>query len=299
VSTILGLPPGLHPNISEKDYHADNLCEVPTLSCSLSKVLIGKSPLHAWHAHPRLGAKGEEHDSTPEQELGSASHKLNLGKGADIDILDADDWRKGEARDFRKAARAAGRIPLLRKNVANLELQRAELRRQLSDRGLLEMFDAALPELVCVYDDGPVRCRAMLDKTFIDEANGRAVIFDLKNCESANPGGLGKLIFNQHYDMQERSYVRGLECVRPDLAGKVEFRFLFIETEAPFCLTVAELDGESRTLGASKWARAWQMWHECLKQDRWPAYGTALERIAPPGWGLAAEMGANPILPSR
>jgi len=296
--SLLNLPTGLHPNVSEKDYHADLVCGVPTLSCSLAKVLIGKSPLHGWHAHPRLGAKGEDHDSTPEQELGSASHKLNLGKGADIDILDADDWRKGDAKEFRKAARVAGRIPVLKKHMDNLELQRASLRGQLDERGMLEMFDAALPELVCIYDDGPVRCRAMFDKIYIDEANKRAVIFDLKNCDSANPGGLGKLVFNQHYDMQERSYVRGLECVRPDLVGRIELRFLFIETEAPFCLTVAELDGESRTLGSSKWARAWQMWHECLRADRWPAYGNKLVHVEPPTYALASEIGANPILPS-
>lgn len=298
MSEVLNLQPGLHPGISEAAYHRDALCATPTLSCSLAKVLIAKSPLHAWTAHPRLGGKDAEHESTPEQELGSASHKLNLGKGADIDILDADDWRKGDAKEFRKTARAAGRIPLLKKNLANLELQRAALRRQLDERGMLAMFDAAAPELVCIYDDGPVRCRAMFDKTFIDESAKRAVIFDLKNCESANPAGLGKLIYNQSYDMQNVSYDRGLSVLRPDLAGRIDFRFLFIETEFPFCLTVAELDGESRTLGSSKWARAWQMWHECLKADKWPAYGSALERISPPGWGLAAEMGANPILPT-
>lgn len=288
---------GLHFDIDEKRYHADDLCETPTLSCSLAKVLISKSPLHAWRAHPRLGGT-PSHESTPEQELGSASHKLNLGRGAEIAVLDHKDWRKGEAKDDRKAARDAGKIPILRDDLVRAEKQRDEFRRQMESRGLLAAFDEASPEVVMIYDDGPRRCRAMIDKLFIDEVNKRAIIFDLKNCESANPGALGKLVYNQSYDMQEVSYTRGLEILRPDLAGRIDFRFLFLEIEDPFCLTVAELTGESRVLGQSKWARAWQMWHECLTADRWPAYGNTLARVEPPGWALAAEMGSSPILPS-
>lgn len=292
----LNLQPGFYPDVSEKDYHADNLCDVPTLSCSLAKVLIEKSPLHAWCQHPRLGNKVHR-ESTPEQELGSASHKKILGKGADVAIFTGDSWRGNEAKGFRAEARAAGRIPVLAEDVTALEQQRIRFREQLAERGLLKFFDEATPEVVIVYDDGPRRCRAMLDKLYIDEVAKRAIIFDVKNCGSANPGGLGRLVFNQHYDMQECSYKRAVEILRPDLAGRVEFKFGFVEESFPFALTVAELDGESHSLGQSKWSRAWQMWHECLTADQWPGYSKTVARLEPPAFGLAAEIAANPILP--
>jgi hypothetical protein len=292
----LGLQPGIYPDVSERDYHADNLCEVPTLSCSIAKVLINQSPLHAWCEHPRLGNKRVD-EPTAEMEFGAAVHALILGKGAKLAIGEWPTWQAKDARAFRDAARERGDIPILRHRLDAAEEQKAEFISQLADFGLLSRFNAAQPEVVVVYNDSGVLCRAMFDRLFVDEEAKRATIFDLKTTENVNPKALGRLIFNQHYDMQESSYTQALERVRPDLAGRIEFIFGFQETAFPFVLQPATLSGESHTLGVSKWTRAWQMWSECLKANRWPKYSKEIIRAEAPEWALSAEMGANPILP--
>lgn len=293
----LNLQPGLHENVSEKVYHADELCAVPTLSCSIGKTIINQSPLHAWCEHPRLGGKRDD-DPTSEMDFGSAAHKLCLGKGAELAVCAEKDWKKKDAQAFRDEARAAGNIPILEHKYGLACRQRDALMRQLAKHGdIFHRFHAAKPEVVVIFDDGPVRCRAMFDKLFIDEQSRRATIFDIKTTESANPKGLGRLIFNQHYDMQEASYTNGLGLVRPDLAGRIDFVFLFLETANPFFLQPAKLNGESHTLGVSKWGRAWTSWEACLRLNVWPGFSETVESIEPPKWGLDSEMGANPIVP--
>ncbi len=271
---------------------------MPTLSCSTAKTLINDSPIHCWAAHPRLGNKVVR-EPTPEMEFGSACHKLILGKGAEIAVCPEETWQKKDAKEFRIQAREAGQIPILaHKHQKALEMKTAFLR-QMEEFGLLLPFIAANPEVVMIYNDGNVRVRAMLDKLYINEEAKRATVFDLKSTDSANPDGLGRLIFNQHYDMQEFSYLSGLGIVRHDLSGRSEFIFLFQETEFPFCLTPATLNGEAKALGCSKWTRAWQMWEACTRTNIWPSYSTSIVRVEPPKFGLASEMGAKAIMPPR
>lgn len=286
------LAPGLHFDIPAELYHADELCERPTLSCSLAKTIKNKSPQHAYYEHPRLGGTGKD-EPTPEMETGSAIHVELLGRGGQLAICNEADWRKKDAQTFRDEARKEGKIPILSHKLTSIRILRDAFLKQLGEAGLREQFDAALPEVVVLYDDGPVRCRAMLDKVLINETTKRATIFDVKSTDSANPSGLGRLIFNQDYDMQCVSYIHALECVRPELAGRIDFIFFFIEAAFPFCLTPAQLNGESAMLGTSKWYRAHAAWERCLRTGFWPAYGTEIVRVEPPAWGLNAEMGAS------
>jgi len=69
----------------------------------------GTLPLHARYAHPKLG--GGVRESTDAQNRGSIIHKLLLGKGSEIAIINHDDYRKTEAREARDAALNAGQIP--------------------------------------------------------------------------------------------------------------------------------------------------------------------------------------------
>lgn len=290
------LSPGLYPDISDDDYHADLLCGVPTLSVSLAKVLINDSPRHAHAVHPRLGNKVVR-EPTAEMEYGSACHKLLLGRGAEIAVCAEETWQKKVAQEFRREARETGKIPILAHKWEKAQQMQNEFLRQMGEFGLLEKFIAAQSEVVMIYDEGSVRCRAMLDKLHVDEQMARATIFDLKNTDSANPNGLGRQIFNMHYDMQDSAYSNGLSLLRPDLAGRIEFIFLFQEVDYPFCLQPAMLNGESKTLGCSKWSRAWQMWDACTKTGKWPSYSTEIVRVEPPAFGLNSEMGAKAILP--
>ena len=56
--------PGLYPNVTAKDYHAD-CCESVSLNSTIAKILVSQSPKHAWLKHPRLGGAKPEADIRP------------------------------------------------------------------------------------------------------------------------------------------------------------------------------------------------------------------------------------------
>ncbi len=68
------LAQGIHLSVPSAVYFADPAAQ-PSLTQSIAKILIEKSPLHAWHEHPRLGGKPDEPDDTysSARAIGSAS----------------------------------------------------------------------------------------------------------------------------------------------------------------------------------------------------------------------------------
>src|SRR5882757_8458449 len=104
--------PGIYRGISESDYRSDP-CPVPSFTQSLCKVIIERSPKHAWIASPRLNPQFEYDDDT-KFDIGNIAHRLVLGRGKEIEILDFADWRKKEAQEARETAADHGRIAVLR-----------------------------------------------------------------------------------------------------------------------------------------------------------------------------------------
>jgi hypothetical protein len=114
--------PGIYRNFPTAAYFADPTPE-PSLSQSLAKILLEQSPLHAFHAHPRLhvGVADEDEDEGAEKydsvkAIGNAAHALMLDRGKEVVIGEFKDWRKKEARDFRAMNLANGKEPILSKN---------------------------------------------------------------------------------------------------------------------------------------------------------------------------------------
>jgi hypothetical protein len=95
--------PGFY-RIAARDYHADP-CIVPSLSSGVAETIVMKSPLHGWHAHPRLNPEFRSEERT-EFDIGSAAHALLLEGEDRMTVIPFADYRKQEARDLRDAARA-------------------------------------------------------------------------------------------------------------------------------------------------------------------------------------------------
>lgn len=292
---ILGLQPGLHPDISDTDYHADNLCSVPTLSCSLAKTLISESPLHGFYAHPRLGLKaGEGDESSKAMDYGSLGHALILGKGAEVEIGQWDDWKKKEAREFRDAAREAGKIPVLQCVYDRAEQMKDAALEGIDRLGYGERFDRAMKEVVLLWKDGEIMLRAKLDA--LDRQPDFATIFDLKITERAHPDIIARQIGPMNYDLQNIWYESGVPALFPELAGRTKFVYFFVESEFPFSVVEINLSGEFRALGEMKFKRAKTIWSMGCKTGVWPGYAQHPLTIFPKPWELAHEM--EQVIPS-
>jgi hypothetical protein len=264
--------PGFYPDIPADEYHADP-CPIPSLSSSIAKIILEQSPLHAWHCHPRLNEEMDaDSDPTRPKEIGTAAHKLILGRGRDVHIIEAADYKSSSAKMERVVAARDGRAPILRSDYEKAKAIAQAVADQIGSIEGCEGFAGATPELVAVSQDplGPW-LRIMIDK--FEDHGDHAVIWDVKTGEqSAAPMGLGRRIANMGMEVQAALYERVALNLRPELAGRIRFRWLFIENDAPHSLIPAELDNVGMEIGRRKVAAAIHIWQKCLTSGHWPGY---------------------------
>jgi hypothetical protein len=270
---------------SEEEYFSDP-CAVPSLSQSIAHTLITKSPLHAWTEHPRLGGAQleDDEDESPALQAGKVIHKLLLGKGADVDVLPFDNYRTKVAQEAKRAARESGRVPMLERVysdiVASVETIKANL-------ALFDVEFSGQSEVAIEWHEqgehGPVLCRGRMDHLILD----RGIIYDVKKILSAHPETCGRHTCEYGYYLQRAAYVSAVSKLRPDLAGRIQMRYLFVEVEPPYAIYPAPLDGELEHIGEMYWERAVLVWERCLRRNEWPAYvkpGKPVTPVMAPGY---------------
>lgn len=288
--------PGIYTDVSAIQYHADPV-EVISLSSTIAKELINRSPRHAWVAHPRLGGRREEADdgevaldpkSSKEKELGTLGHRLVIGKGGEIVVIDADAYRTTLAKAQRDSAKAAGKIPVLAHKLPEAQEMADACREQLDAMGYDHIFRDGMKECVLVWEEGGTWFRAMVDNLHIDEYSKTAEIHDLKTVgRSSHPKACAAQIAALSYDLSLEFYSRGLAKLRPDLAGRIETSWVFLETKRPFAATPVEINGEWKMAAEMKCDRAIALWRKCMAEGNWPYYVTERVRLDPKPWDLA------------
>jgi hypothetical protein len=275
-------------SVSPAAYYADP-CTGPSLNASTAKTLITRSPLHAWQEHPRLG--GAPREATAAQEHGSLIHRLVLGAGDDIEVIDAPDWRTKAAKEQRDDARTAGRIPVLVADHAEAEVAARAIADALAAFGIdLSGGEAGESEVMLSWHErsarGSVLCRGMLDRLVLGRSG---IIYDLKTTPNAHPQACARRVADLGYDIQAAAYTSAVEKLRPDLVGRVEFVFVFAETEPPYCVTPMKPGGMMREFGLTRWQRAVEVWAACLADGRWPGYVESITQLELPPWVMAAD----------
>ena len=275
------LEAGIHIDMPTAEYFAD-CCRMPSMTQSIAKILLAQSPLHAWHAHPRLNPDWQPDDPT-KFDVGNVAHKLMIGRGKDIVVLDQfDSWRTKASQEAREEAQAVGKLAVLGHKFALADRMVKAAREQLGLRGLDEMFTAGHGEAVLAWEDRGMWLRQMVDWLTIDKD-----FVDYKTTDmSAAPHGLGRMMVNAGWPIQAAMAEWGLNSV----VGHKRRRFLFVvqETEKPYALTVVEMSEAAMTMGRKQVNAAFEIWHRCMKANRWPGY--PLEIVVPeyPGYAEAS-----------
>ncbi|MTH33034.1 hypothetical protein GL279_00280 [Paracoccus limosus] len=263
------LPQGVHANISEEAYHADLICERPSLSSGVGRLLLDRSPRHAWHASPRLNP-----DFQPVErktfDIGRAAHRCVLGKGGDYVAYPEELLAKNgaastdAAREWAQEMRARGMTPLKAAEVDAVHDMAAEV------MGRLAFMDMAFPparsELTVVAEIDGVMCRARIDHAPEDP---RLPLWDLKTAVDASPQAVQRAIMAYGLDFQASHYV---ETWKAATGEDRKFNFLFVEKEAPHECCIVQLGGDSMVMGRKRTARAREMWRHCLTTGLWPGY---------------------------
>lgn len=282
------LAPGLHHDVPEARYHADELLAVPTLSSSVAKLLL-RSPLHAWTAHPRLNP---EHTPTERKtfDIGRAAHRAVLGRGGEYvaipgELLSDDGGiRSKEAKAWVADASAAGLTPLKAAELDQIGAMAAHVTDRLAAMGI--RLDPAQSEVTALAEVDGVWCRARFDNL---PARG-GVFYDLKTTTDASADAVIRAVETYGYDMQAAHYQAVLEAAT---GQRRKVRFVFVEKEPPHEVAVIELhddpasDSDWMTAARSKAAEARRLWSECLRTGQWPGYPVAVQIIGARGWEQA------------
>jgi NAD(P)-dependent dehydrogenase (short-subunit alcohol dehydrogenase family) len=270
--------PGLYA-LTEQEYHADRLTPEPSLSSSLARTLLDRSPRHAWHQSARLNPDHEPRHSET-FDIGKAFHRLLLRRGADIVIVDADDWRGKDARVARQEAHAAGATPMLaaQYDAAMDMVSEAEARLRLVgiDIGKGYTEEAAF----AVIDN--VWCRALID--YVPPAGP---LMDIKTCEDASPDACLRAVTAYGYSIQARHYMEVWKAATGEDRG---FRFLFVEKAPPHEVSIIELhddpnsDADWMLSAADQCREARLTWRRCLDTGHWPGFPVQVAVLGAPTW---------------
>lgn len=270
-------------DITADAYHADDVAEQPALSSTIANVLLNQSPLHAFHAHPKLNPLYEQKDEG-KFDRGKLVHRLLLdGNAGRVEIIEADDFRTKAAKEQRDEARAAGKIAVLAKNWEGVQDIADAIALQIRD---LNVTPAPLadgkPEQTLVWEDEGVTLKARLDWV----TNDYAQVWDLKTtARSANPRSWGKTtLFGYGYDVQRSLYLRGVEAVFGVVA---EWAWLVCETDPPYAVVPIALAPDAIAIADDKLDHAIRIWRDCLTTGEWPGYPKRLCYIDANPWSEA------------
>lgn len=273
---------GVYREIDEDTYHNDPAPE-PSLNQSTAKILLERSPRHAWHQHPRLNPQhSREEDS--KYDIGNVGHRLLLGKGRDVSILDFADFRTKLAQTQRDSVRSTGCIPVLRHHYERaIEMRDAALR-QLREAGidwLPETAPQALTECGFIWDEGGTWFRTKLDRL----QPGYAMDYKTTGMAATNHAIDNKMI-EDGWHIQAAMHERALAVLQPE-RGPTRFLFVVQETYPPFALTVNEISEAALTIGRQQLSVAIETWRKCMRTKNWPSYNdSGIRRLTCPSWAV-------------
>ena len=268
--------PGIY-EIPATEYHADP-CPEPSLSASVARTLIDRSPLHAWMQHPKLG-KQQEDSQSDRMSLGSAAHSVILeGSWNSVEFLDinADSFRTKAAKEERDQIIAHGRTPLLEKDRGTIEAMYASFEKAGIDRSGFEAERTMIWQDRITEASPQIWCRSRVDLL------GDRLILDLKTTAiPATPERWGR---NQIWDyaMQCGFYRRGYRALK---GGKPPvFRFIVQETTPPYSVAQFAFDGAGLEYADYLADQAVWKWAECIKTQAWPSYAAGVNIMEAPYW---------------
>ena len=275
------MKPGLYPDVSSADYHADP-CPDGSLSCSWIDVLLERTPAHVKANHPRLRSTEPE----PEEwkfNLGTAVHELLLLGDEAIFLVEAKDYKTNAAKEARDAALATGKLPLLGHQFDRADAIVAAIREQFDEhpllRGVLASPDAQR-EVTAIWQDeqhGGVWCRSRPDLAL------PRMIMDLKvTGVAATPEAWGSShAWKMGYARRAVWYRRGWRILTGVMPA---YRFVVIEDAPPYAVSVFECAPEALDLATKEVMQALSIWQRCMEGGIWPGYSTDLQWIVPPTW---------------
>lgn len=272
--------PGIYP-MSSAQYHADPV-EGGSLSSSGARKLIPPSCpalFRAWLD------EGEEPSRT--FDLGHLAHRQVLGAGEEIVVVDAANWRTKAAQAAQDEAYAAGKVPVLPHQWAQVEAMVAALRRHRI-AGALLAEGTGTPEQALFWRDRPTGIwrRALIDWIQHPITGQRLIVVDYKTCVCASPEAVSKAMGSFGYNSQAAWYLDGVRALGLDGGIEPAFLCVFQEKTPPYLVTVGQPDPASLLWGDRGNRDAINAYRRCVETGHWPGYVDDVISISLPAWTI-------------
>ncbi len=287
--------PGLYRTLP-RAYHADP-SKVPSLSSSIAKHLVNRTPRHAWHNHPRLNPfhaeQGVDDEIKRKTAFGAACHELFLDIGCGIHIIGAvdkdgepvTDYRTNAAKAERDKAIGEGKVPVRVDEYDEALIVVDEAKRQVQP--WLDMSGES--EVMGIAHFSGVVTRFMCDRLSHDQRT----MFDLKFTKTdASIAEWPQHAARMGYHIQAGHYRSSLAQILSVDVRHIQFLFVVIELGPPVLAIVHELPAGMAEIGLEKAEQARATWGHCLingmDQEHWPGYPQGIHCGDNPAW-LAAQ----------
>jgi hypothetical protein len=264
--------PGIH-EMTNEEYHSHRYA----LSSSGARKLIESSPAHFRY---------EQDNPQPVKkvwDIGNAAHKLVLGNGPELRLVDYERWDTKAAKAEVAEARAEGAVPLKRAEYDQVHEMAAALRAHPVASLLFDPEHGKAEQSLFWRDEKTsVMRRARLD-WLPNPRSGRLIIPDYKTCVSAKPERLERVIDDLGYHQQDDTYRSA--CHALGIADETAaFVFVCQEKTAPYVITVIEVNANARRIGAARNRRALEIFTRCTATGHWPGYSDDVVPVALPPW---------------
>lgn len=296
-STMPILGPGQYAEIPFEVYLAQ-----PSVSAGLLKTIIAECPRAAWF-ESWLNPARPASDDTAVSDAGSIAHGILLeGSTAGVEVIDPEEypakngatpegWTNPSIRAARDDARAAGRIPVLKPQMAVIENMVDSAQHFLyglreSEPAIYAAFqpDGGESEQTLVWEEDGMLCRIRPDRISMD----RRLIVDPKfSGVSVEPGEWSrKQMKPMGYRISAAFYRRG--CQRM-YGTEPDYVFLVIGQNAPHLCSLVGVDPAGLELGQMQVERAIRTWRDCVQRGYWPGYPSRVCYPEVKPWELAEE----------
>ncbi|MET9953539.1 PD-(D/E)XK nuclease-like domain-containing protein [Streptomyces sp. NPDC006339] len=269
---------GLYADLSAEAYHADR----ESLSSSGARRLLDTCPA--------IYRYEQDHPQPPKKtfDLGHAAHRLVLGDGPELVVIDAPRWDTTKVKAEVAAARAAGAIPLKQHEYDQVHEMAAAIRRH-PEAGALFAPGSGRAELSGFWRDEPTNVMRRVRFDWMpDRGTGRLIIPDYKTCTSAAHADLEKAMATYGYHQQADWYRTGAIALG---LGDESTAFVFVcqEKSPPYVVTVFQPSALAMRIASAKNRRALQVYAECSASGHWPAYGDDVAYLSLPPWAEKRE----------
>lgn len=273
--------------IEEMDFptYLSDPSPVPSLTSSLVRELLSTAPRAVWQRNRRLNPHAEvEHKTT--FDIGTAAHAGFVGQGEPIVVIPFDSYRKAEPKKMRDDAYAAGKTPVLEKDMERVNAmvdEAVDFFGNDSATGPILARKGLLREASMFWIDRASHNRSRPD--FFDDGASTssypAIIHYKTTAVTIHPQGLGRFAANQKWDMIAAHYQSGVFA----LTGKSPRQYFAIqETEPPHLCIVAELSEHFVATAQMRRERALYLWGRCLRENNWPGHIDGGVQVALPPW---------------